>query len=80
MNLLESIKSQREKLDAKVDAAIEERNQFVEQIARTVGGVTPPGNRRSNRRSNRRPMSEAQRRKLSESKKKYWQNRKAAKK
>ncbi len=76
MNLLESIKLQREKLDAKVHAAIEERNQFVEQIARTVGGVTPP----SNRRNNRRPMSEAQRRKLSESKKKYWQTRKAAKK
>jgi hypothetical protein len=76
MNLLESIKSQREKLDAKVEAAIEERNQFVEQIARTVGGVTPPGNRRSNRR----PMSATQRQKLSESKKKYWQNRKAAKK
>ena len=76
MNLLESIKSQREKLDVKVDAAIEERNQFVEQIARTVGGMTPP----SNRRSNRRPMSAAQRRKLSESKKEYWKNRKTTKK
>jgi hypothetical protein len=75
MNLIESIKSQREKLDAAVRDAEEKRNQFVELIARTVGGMTPSGNRRSNRR----PMSEAQRRKLSESKKKYWQSRKAAK-
>lgn len=76
-SVLETIKAQREKLDAKVNAAIEERNAFIASVSSTVGRIET-GNR--NRRSNRKPMSEAQRKKLSQAKKEYWKNRKAAKK
>ena len=76
-SVLQTIKAQREKLDAKVNAAIEERNAFIASVSNTVGHIET-GNR--NRRSNRKPMSAAQRKKLSDSKKLYWKNRKAAKK
>lgn len=75
MNLIESLKAQRGKLDAKVNAAIEERNLFVEQVARNVGGMTPT-NHNTHRR--RKPMSEEQKRRLSISKKRFWAERKAA--
>ena len=75
MNILQTITAQREKLDAKVNAAIAERDAFIASISDAAG--QPQTN---NRRGNRRPMSAAQRRKLSESKKEYWKNRKATKK
>ena len=75
MNILQTITAQREKLDAKVNAAIAERDAFIASISHAAGQPQT-----TNRRSNRRPMSAAQRQKLSAAKKEYWKNRKAAKK
>ncbi len=74
MNLVESIRVQREKLDAAVLAAEQQRDEFIQSISETLGRTEHSGKR------GRRKMSETQRRKLSQAKKKYWNNRKAAKK
>jgi hypothetical protein len=63
MNLLESIKAQREKLDAKVNAAIAERDQFIESISETLG---------QNSHTRQRRMSAAGRKRISEAAKKRW--------
>ena len=52
MNLLESIKSQREKLDAKENAAIAERNAFIASIGEAAGR-THNGTTISDRRKRR---------------------------
>ena len=40
MNILETIKAQREKLDAKVNTAIAERDEFIESISQTLGSTS----------------------------------------
>lgn len=70
MNILETIKTQREKLDAKVDAAIAERDAFIASISDAAGHIE------TRNRRGRQPMSQAQRKKLSQAKKQYWANRK----
>jgi hypothetical protein len=70
MNILETIKAQREKLDAKVNAAIAERDTFIASISDAAGQIE------TGKRRGRHPMSAAQKRKLSQAKKQYWANRK----
>ncbi|MBZ5525556.1 MAG: hypothetical protein LAP21_25315 [Acidobacteriia bacterium] len=66
MNILETIKAEREKLDTKVNAAIAERDAFIASIADVTGQPT------RRHRSNRRVMSAAAKRKQSEAIKKRW--------
>lgn len=72
MNLLESIKAQREKLDAKVNAAIAERDAFIASIGEAAG--------QSHNGTRKHRMSAAGRRRISEAAKKRWAERNAAKK
>jgi hypothetical protein len=72
MNILETIKSQRERLDAKVNAAIAERDAFIASISTAVGQVET--------RNRRHRMSAAGRKRISEAAKKRWAAKNAAKK
>jgi hypothetical protein len=59
MNILETIKAQREKLDAKVNAAIAERDTFIESISETLGSTS---GRKATKTKNRKLQLAAKRR------------------
>jgi hypothetical protein len=58
MNILQTITAQREKLDAKVNAAIAERDEFIESISESLGTT----GRKSSKAKNRKLQLAAKRR------------------
>ena len=58
MNILQTITAQREKLDAKVNAAIAERDEFIESISESLGTI----GRKSGKAKNRKLQLAAKRR------------------